>query len=68
MGIMSSLIAKLFEADAPAPPDATKLDGTTEAALAAPSRHCQRSANMFVQYLFWVIIGHFANFGYVCST
>ena len=33
MGIMS-LIAWLFGADAPAPPDATKLDGTTEATLA----------------------------------
>jgi len=33
MGIVS-LIGKLFGADAPAPPDATKLDGTTEAALA----------------------------------
>jgi hypothetical protein len=29
-----SLIGKLFGADATAPPDATKLDGTTEAALA----------------------------------
>jgi hypothetical protein len=33
MGIVS-LIRKLFGADATAPPDATKLDGTTEAALA----------------------------------
>ena len=33
MGIMS-LIGWLFGADAPAPPDATKLDGTTEAMLA----------------------------------
>jgi hypothetical protein len=33
MGIVG-LIGKLFGADAPAPPDATKLDGTTEAALA----------------------------------
>jgi hypothetical protein len=33
MGI-TSLIGKLFGADATAPPDATKLDGTTEAALA----------------------------------
>ena len=33
MGIMS-LIAWLFGADAPAPPDATQLDGTTEAKLA----------------------------------
>ena len=33
MGIMS-LILKLFGADVAAPPDAMKLDGTTEAALA----------------------------------
>lgn len=33
MGIMN-LISWLFGADAPAPPDARKLDGTTEAALA----------------------------------
>jgi hypothetical protein len=33
MGI-TSLIGKLFGADATAPPDATKLDGTTEAGLA----------------------------------
>jgi len=33
MGI-TSLIGKLFGADASAPPDVTKLDGTTEAALA----------------------------------
>ena len=33
MGIMS-LIGWLFGADAAAPPDATKLDGTTEATLA----------------------------------
>ena len=33
MGIMS-LIGWLFGADAPAPPDATQLDGTTEATLA----------------------------------
>jgi len=32
MGIMN-LIGKLFGADAAAPPDATKLDGTTEVAL-----------------------------------
>jgi hypothetical protein len=32
MGI-GSLIGRLFGLDAPAPPDATKLDGTTEAAL-----------------------------------
>lgn len=30
---MSDLIGKLFGANAPAPPDATKLDATTEAAL-----------------------------------
>jgi hypothetical protein len=29
-----NLIGKLFGADVPAPPDATKLDGTTEATLA----------------------------------
>jgi hypothetical protein len=33
MGI-ASLLGKLFGADATAPPDATKLDGTTEATLA----------------------------------
>src|SRR6516162_4515667 len=33
MGIMS-FVGWLFGADAPAPPDATKLDGTTEARLA----------------------------------
>jgi hypothetical protein len=31
---MMSLFGKLFGTDAAAPPDATKLDGTTEAALA----------------------------------
>jgi hypothetical protein len=33
MGIIS-LVGKLFGVDAPAPPDATKLDGRTEVALA----------------------------------
>jgi hypothetical protein len=37
MGI-TSLIGKLFGADGTAPPDATKLDGTTEAALARSKR------------------------------